>query len=132
RLPTACVCRPTMGRSAAVRRGIDEVITVLLLAIPIAAIVTFWSNGGWGQDSTPTWWWILAVLSAALGVARWSIRRRERAQAVGRSRRVVNDAPAVLQAWWFLGATLVYLFWFGVAVALVVAGNLLGRIVGVV
>ena len=105
-------------------------IPLLLLAVPLAAIVTFWTNGGWSQDSTPTWWWILAAVSAALGFVRWSLRRRDAAQAADRAGMIADDAPAALQAWWLIGGTLLYLTWLGLALALVVAGNSLGRIVG--
>jgi len=107
-------------------------IPLLLLAVPLAAIVTFWTNGGWSQDSTPTWWWILAAVSAALGFVRWSLRRRDAAQAADRAGMIADDAPAALQAWWLIGGTLLYLTWLGLALALVVAGNSLGRIVGAV
>jgi hypothetical protein len=56
------------------------------------------------------------------------MRRRERLS--GAEPYTREDAPAALRAWWLFGPTLVCLLWLGFAVALVVLGNALGRIIG--
>jgi hypothetical protein len=116
------------------RRALDRlwatVLTVMMLAIPVVVIVAFWGSGGWGHHFTPAWWWwILASLCATLGIANSWTRRRERLSGA-EPPYTSEDAPAALRAWWLFGETLLYLLWVGVAVALVVLGNALGRIIG--
>jgi Ca2+/H+ antiporter len=103
-------------------------LTFVVLAIPVVVIVAFWGNGGWSQDSAPAWWWILASLCAIVGIANSWIGRRELSGSEPPS--MGEDAPAALRAWWLFGETLLYMLWVGLAVALIVRGSTLGRIIG--